>query len=412
MADFKHLSDDAKKKAQDMISRSHSFKKPLLIIAGVVIAVMLGYTQFKTYMIRHYKPATPPRPVSMAPAVQKDVPVFIEAFGNMNTLNNTDVKSQVTGEIKEVRFKDGDMVKAGDILFMIDPSLYQADYDKSMAAIKQDQIDLKMKKDTLARNEQLVGKNLISQQDFEKYQTDVDSAEARLLLDRASADYAKINLDYCSVRAPISGLAGKRQVDPGNIVPANTGPTLVNIKTIDELYVDFTITERDFQSVRDATANAKLKVFVSPDEPGAAEKQGELVFLDNAVDNTTGTVLLRAKLNNSDLVFWPGQFVRVRLILSTLSGAVLVPSDAVQMGQNGPYIFTVKEGSTADLHFIMLGPKDGDLVVIKNGLKPGDIVVTKGQLMLRPGTKLIDASKIPAQLSGKNSGAEKAGAKK
>lgn len=381
-------------------------KNIIILVAVVLIAFLIG-RQFIALTKSKHAPGVVPRPVSMATATQKDVRVFISAFGNMATLNNTDVKSQVTGEIKEIRFKDGDEVKQGDVLFVIDSSLYKADLDKASAAVAQDEVDLKMKKDTLARNQQLMGKNLISQQDFEKYETDVESAQSKLLLDKASADTARINLNYCTVIAPITGLTSKRQVDVGNIITANSGPVLVNIKTIDPLYTDFTISENDFKPVQDAFNKEQLDVLVRPSNSANGSREGKLIFLDNAVNNTTGTVALRALVPNSDRYFWPGQFVRVKLVLSVLKDAVLVPTSAIQVGQNGNYLFAVKEDGTADLRFVKIGPVDGDFTVVTENVKPGEKIVTSGVLMLRTGTPIMEASAMAQAAAAKEKGKEK-----
>lgn len=378
----------------------------IILLTVVVIAFLAGRQLIAITHVKH-TPGVMPRPVSIAASVQKDVRVFIDAFGNMSTLNNTDVRSQVTGEIKEIRFKDGDEVKKGDVLFVIDSSLYKASLDKANAAVAQDEVDLKMKQDTLTRNQQLVGKNLISQQDFEKYQSDAESAKAKLLLDKANAEAARINLDYCNVIAPISGLTSKRQVDVGNIITANSGPVLVNIKTIDPLYTDFTISENDFKPVQEAFNKEQLDVLVRPSNSADGSREGKLIFLDNAVNNTTGTVALRALVPNSDRYFWPGQFVRVKLVLSVLKDAVLVPTSAIQVGQNGNYLFAVKEDGTADLRFVKIGPVDGDFTVVTENVKPGEKIVTSGVLMLRTRTPIMEASAMAQAAAAKEKGKEK-----
>ena len=369
-------------------------KKAIRLIL-VVAAFFIIYSQLKgcvTTLIKTHN--LPVKPVETALVTKKDVPVYIYSFGNMATLNNTDVRSQVTGKIIDSPFTEGAEVNEGDLLFAIDPSLYKAALDQALAAVQQDQDELKLKTDLLERNRPLSEKGLISKQDFERLETDVATATARLQLDQASAEQANINLNYCSIKAPISGVTGKRLVDIGNIVPANTGPVLVNLKTIDELYVDFTIAERDFQNIRDASAQDKLKVLITPQYTTSTTDEGELIFLDNAVDLRTGTVALRAIVKNKDRSLWPGQFVKIAIILATEKGALTVPSPAVQFGQKGPYLFVVKSDMTADLRFVELGPSDGGVQVIKSGVQDGETVVTSGQLQLKPGTKVQDAAKL------------------
>ncbi|MDD4012812.1 MAG: efflux RND transporter periplasmic adaptor subunit [Candidatus Omnitrophica bacterium] len=363
-------------------------RKRYLKSAIWILAAFMVLSRVKGCIERELAKHIPPRPVRVSAVSVEDVPVHIDSFGTLNPLNNTDVKSQVTGEVKEIHFTDGADVKTGDMLFTIDPALYQAEYDKSQALLKQDEIDLKLKKDTLERNQQLVAKSLISLQDLERYETDVESAEAKLALDKAAAEQSRINLDYCFIKSSIDGLTGKRQVDIGNIVAANTGPTLVNIKTIDRLYVDFPIPERGFDSVREAAAKSTLKVEVWSDSGQLEPAAGELIFLDNAIDYSTGTVMLRALIDNSDRRFWAGEFVRVKLITETAENALVVPYDAVQFGQKGLYVFVVKTAdktTTADLRQVTTGIRNDDMIVITSGVYSSDTVVISGQLQLRQG---------------------------
>ncbi|MFC1570908.1 efflux RND transporter periplasmic adaptor subunit, partial [Candidatus Omnitrophota bacterium] len=211
-------------------------------------------------------------------------------------------------------------------------------------------------------------------------------------LDKADIESAKINLNYCKITSPIDGLTGKRQVDIGNIISANTGPVLVNVKKINELYLDFTLPERDLTEVRKAMKNGTLdvKIKVPGDETDTFD--GKLQFVDNTVDNDTGTFALRATVNNDSRSLWPGQFVTVRLILGTEKDAVLVPYSAAQIGKQGYYLFVMK-GRKADLRELTVGSKQEDDIVIEKGVKIGERVVTVGQLGLSPGMPLIDITK-------------------
>ena len=333
----------------------------------------------------------PPKIVKAVKAGQQDADIFIEAFGNLYSPSDVNIKSQVTGEMKEVHFKDGDIVKKGDMLFTIDPSSYKATLDKAEAQLIQDLANLKLNKDTLERNRKLLAKELISQQNFEQYETNVTASEAMVKLDNANIDLAKINLAYCYIAAPTDGVCGKRQVDPGNIVTANNGPTLVNIKTVDPLYVDFTIPERNLDNVRDAMAKGQLKVIIAVERANeeANSREGALHFVDNSVDNTTGTILLRASVPNADTRLWSGQFVNVKLVLRVEKDAVLIPYEAVQVGQDQgvlyDYVFVVTPGNTSEIRKITSGNKVDDHIIVEKGVKAGEYVVTAGQMGLRPG---------------------------
>ena len=341
-------------------------------------------------------PEFPPLPVETAVAVQKDVPRYLETFGTLTALADVDIKSQVTGKILEVHFKEGQKVQEGDLLFSIDSSEYKADVDKMKAALKVDQVDLKLKQDTLERNRPLVAKDLVSQQEFEKLQTEVETDEAQIALDQASLELAKINLGYCSIKSPVTGIIGKRLVDAGNIVQENTGPTLANVKSMDELYVDFTVSDRDLAEIRKAMAAETLKVELHvPDDKTVYS--GELKLIENSINNTTGTIFLRAIVPNKDAALWPGQFIYVRLILGTEKNAVLVPYQATQLGQKGAFAFVVTADKTADLRPLTLGSRQGDDIVIEKGIKAGETVVTSGQISLSPGVPVVE---VPAQQTG------------
>jgi len=368
----------------------------LLKFAVVVLIIVLAVFFISKLIKKPVKAAIPPRNVETALAEKKDVIVFIESFGNLDSPNDVDIKSQVDGQIMKAHFNEGDLVKAGDMLFTIDPSQYKAQLERAEAALIQDLANLKLNKDTVERNRKLLEKELISQQDFDKLQTDVTSSEAAVKTDNANIDLAKINLNYCYITSPIDGVTGKRQVDPGNILTANDGPTLVNVKTIDPLYVDFTIPERDLGSVRRAFSEGKLKVVLTLEKESGSAKdgnsyEGELCFLDNAVDNTTGTVLLRAIVPNHDMRLWSGQFVTVRLHLAVKKNAVVVPYEAIQIGQQGNYIFVVTPDKKAELRNVTVGVKEDDHIIIEDGIKAGETVVTVGQMGLRPGASVVEA---------------------
>jgi multidrug efflux system membrane fusion protein len=370
-----------KKKLMDYVEAN---KNILKIIALLLIAMMVT-SHIKGCQRRHMKQPIYPRPVQTALASKKDVPVYVDSFGTLSSPEDVDIKAQVTGKILEVNFVQGQEVSAGDLLFTIDPQEYQAQVDEQAGILEESIADLKLKKDTLERNRVLYEKQLISEQDFEQYRTDALAAEAKVQTDAAALEFAKVQLGYCYIRSPIDGLTGKRQVDAGNIISANTGPTLVNVKTIDRLYLDFTLPERDLPKVRKAMSEGKLEVQVTIDGDDGSKHLGELEFIDNTVDDETGTFSLRAIVNNEDRGLWAGQFARVRLILGTQKSAVLVPFTAAQLGKKGYYVFVVDKNKKADLRFVSVGNRDGDDVVIDSGVKKGETVVTVGQMGLAPG---------------------------
>jgi multidrug efflux system membrane fusion protein len=371
-------------------------KSNMLMQMVIIACVIAGsFLLLKGFFQKKPHKEIPPRPVDVGEAFKKDAPIYLESFGNLYSLNDVNIKSQVTGQIKEINFTEGAEVKKGELLVTIDPASFQAQLDKDRAALNQDLANLKLKKVTFERNKVLIEKQLISKQDFDKYTADLSGAEAQVTLDNAQVELAKINLDYCYIRSPVDGLSGKRQVDIGNILTANDGPTLVNIKTIDELYIDFTVTETDLGKVREAMKTGALKVDISIDD-AAKVFSGELSLLDNSVDNTTGTFLLRAIVSNKGRELWAGQFVTVRLILGVEKDATQVPYEAVQLGQQGSYLFVVTPDNKADLRIVKIGNRQQDNIVIEDGVKPGEKVVTAGQLGLSPGALVIDTAQIKA----------------
>ncbi|MFH1199406.1 MAG: efflux RND transporter periplasmic adaptor subunit [Candidatus Omnitrophota bacterium] len=365
------------------------FKKLIWIIVVCFIAFII----IRAFLGRAKKPqAMLARPVEIALAIEKDAPIYIESFGSLYSPNDVDIKAQVTGQIKEIKFNEGQEVKKGDPLFIIDPAPYKAKLDRAQASLIEDAADLELKKITLERNQKLFEKQLISKQDFDKYQTDVAMAEGKVKLDKADIELEKINLEYCYIVAPVDGLTGKRQVDLGNIVSANTGPTLVNMQAIDALYIDFTISETELSRVRKAMQDEKLKVEIYFDEYGDKLYFGDIELLDNKVDNTTGTILLRGIIPNAKRDLWSGQFAQVRLILGVQNNAVLIPYEAVQTGQKGSYVFIVTKDNKAELRVVKIGNRQRENIVIEDGIKAGEKVVIVGQLGLSPGFEVMDVT--------------------
>lgn len=392
----------------DKASAYISENKRILKIILILFFAMWLTSHIKSCQRQMAESAIYPRTIQTARATKKDVPLYVDSFGTLSSPEDVDIKAQVTGKILEVNFKQGTEVAKGDLLFTIDPKEYEADVEKAKGALAQDEADLELKKITLARNEQLIDKDLVSKQDIDQYKTDVLAAEAQVELDRASLELAKINLEYCYIRSPIDGLTGKRQVDVGNIVSANTGPVLVNIKKIDKLYLDFTLPERDLVKVRKAMKENALNVEVTVPGEEDTKYSGVLQFVDNVVDDDTGTFALRAIVDNESRDLWAGQFVDVRLILGIEKGATVVPYDAVQIGKKGYYVFVAKR-KKADLRVVEVGTRQEDNIVIEKGVKPGEVVVTVGQLGLSPGYPVIDVTKI---MKKKEAEAKKREAKK
>jgi multidrug efflux system membrane fusion protein len=352
-------------------------------------------------------------------AVKQDVPVYIDSVGKTVAREVVSIQPQVSGRITKIHFKDGADLKKGDLLFTIDPRPYEAQLASAEATLAEKKAALELAKIQFDRYAGLRATNSVSQQEFDQRKNVFDIAEAQVKQSQAAVETARLNLEYCTIRSPIDGRAGQRLVDVGNVVTAylgsfsaaNTGSTaaastgstvaastgsaaggntrsLLVIQRLNPIYTDFTITENELTEVQRNMERGTLKVEVRlPDEPNKP-REGELSFLDNAVQEGTGTVKLRATTPNRDLTFWPGRFVRIRLILSTLEGAVVVPAIAPQMSAKGPFVYVVKEDATAEMRPVKLGQRQDEFVVIAQGLKPGEKVVIAGQIGVTPGGKV------------------------
>jgi membrane fusion protein, multidrug efflux system len=333
-------------------------------------------------------PTMPPPVVTVARATKQDVPVYLNEIGRSVAFESVTVTPQVPGRIMERNFQDGAELTKGQLLFKIDPRPYQAQLDAAMAQLAQAKADLDLANTQLKMYASIANTRAVSQLDYETRKNTVEVDETHVQAAEAAVENAKLNLDYCSIDSPINGRAGVRLVDVGNVVQANTTGLLL-IQHLDPIYADFTITERDLPQVQQEMARGFLKTLVRvPSDPLEKARSGNVTFVDNSVQNATGTVTLRATIPNADSHFWPGQFVNVMLILSTDKAAVLVPNEATQVSQQGPYVYVVKPDNTVDLRQVTVGQQQGENVVVTSGLTGGENVVVTGQLTLRPGAQV------------------------
>jgi multidrug efflux system membrane fusion protein len=340
----------------------------------IVLAAFVSY-RILQHRAAEVKTAQPPaRPVAVAKVITKDAPIYLDEIGTCAAYETVQVQAQVSGVILARHFQDGSDVKKGDPLFTIDPRPYQAALDQAKAQAALDQF-------TLKRQEDLRARKVISPQDY-------DIAVANAQKSQAAAEAAQVNLDYCYIKSPINGRVGLRNVDVGNLVGPLT-PPLVTIQGLDPIYTDFTVAENDLPLVRKYLGGPNVKVQTYLADGSITPRMGDLYFIDNAVQPGSGTVKARGVTPNPDRALWPSEFVRVRFILDTLKDATLVPSQAVQVSQSGPFVFVVKSDNTVDLRPVTPGQRqEDDLVVIESGVKAGETVVVTGQLALSPGVKI------------------------
>ena len=341
-------------------------------------------------------PAMPPPLVSVVKATVLDFPRYLDEIGKNTAFESVTVTPQVGGRIVERHFQDGENLRKGQLLFVIDPRPYKAQVDSAQAALAQAKAALDLAKIQFARDEEVIGTKAISQQDYDTKKNAVDVDQAQVEAAEATLETARLNLDYCYIHAPINGRAGARMVDVGNVVQANA-TSLLLIQRLDPIYANFTITERDLPEVQKLMSRGALRASVRlPSDSESTARAGRVEFLDNAVQNGSGTVNLRATMNNSDHHFWPGQFVNVRLVLSTEKGAVLIPSQATEISQQGPFVYVVKPDDTAEFRPVKLGQREGDQVVVEAGVVANERVVLAGQMMIRPGGKVRVNTAPPA----------------
>jgi multidrug efflux system membrane fusion protein len=367
--------------------------------AGVLLAALLtsacGRNQVQA------APSMPPPLVTVVEATVKDVPQYLDEIGKNAAFESVTITPQVGGRVTERHFQDGDNLSKGQILFVIDPRPYKAQVDAAVATLAQAKAALDLAKIQFARDEEVIGERAISKQDYDTKKNAVDVDQAQVEAAEAALETAKLNLEYCYIHSPIDGRAGARLVDVGNVVQPNT-TSLLSVQRLDPIYANFTVTESDLPAVQKQMASGMLKAAVRlPSDPENAARIGRIEFLDNSVQNGTGTVNLRATMSNPDRHFWPGQFVNVKLILTTEKSAVLIPNQATQMSQRGPFVYIVKSDDSAELRPVKLGQRQGDQIVVTEGIAPNERVVVAGQMLVRPGGK-VRVENLPA--NGANPG--------
>jgi len=328
-----------------------------------------------------------PVPVVVARVVQEDVPIQVPAIGWVEGYAVVTVKARVEGQLTGVHFTKGQDLKAGDLLFTIDPRPFAAAVQAAESQLARDKALAEDAEKDAQWKADLFRQGTAAQREYDQSRAQAEALRATVRADEAALEKAKLELEYCTIRSPIDGRAGDLLVDRGNIVKANE-TALVVIEQVRPIYVAFSVPEHHVAAVKERLADGRLPVEATlPGEEGTAER-GVLTFMDNRVDTATGTIRLKGTFQNEHRRLWPGQFVNVILILATERNAVLVPSQAIQTGQQGQFVFVVKADQAVELRPVLVGRTVGDRVVIQEGLKAGEIVVTDGQLRLVPGAKV------------------------
>jgi multidrug efflux system membrane fusion protein len=362
-------------------------------------------------------------PVTVGEAVQERVPIQVHAVGTVEAYSTVEVKAQVAGPLVSVKFTEGGNVKQGDLLFEIDPRPFREALRQAQAAVARDQAQLRAAEANLARSraqlknaqadaarfQQLSKEGISTRQQEDQIRTAAEVAEqsvradeaaieslrASLESDNAAMEQAKLNLAYCEIRAPISGRAGNLLLHPGNLVKANGDEPLLVLNQTKPIFVRFGVPERYLTIITQQNARRRLTVSATPDK-GEVTTTGTLTVIDNTVDTNTGTIRLKAVFENREGLLWPGQFVTAVLTLDTQT-ATVIPSEAVQVGQQGSFVYVVKADQTVEARPITVGQTVANRVIVEKGLTPGEMIVTDGQSRLFPGAKIAPATPDPSK---------------
>jgi membrane fusion protein, multidrug efflux system len=361
----------------------------LIAFAGIMLSVLTAQMVFTACSPRENTAKPKPSvPVMVAPALKKSVPVQIRAIGNVEAFASVSVKSQVNGLLEKVHFREGDDVKKGQLLFTIDSRPYEAAMRQAKAALARDEAQEKYARRQAKRYGELLADGIVTQDQYDQLTANADALAESVRADRAAVDNATVQLGYCFIRSPLDGRTGNLLVQQGNLVKANDTPVLVTLNQVTPIHVTFSVPEKELAEIRKYMAAGTVKVEAALPDAAASSEQGALSFLDNAVDAATGTIKIKGTFANRERRLWPGQFVTVILTLTTIPDAVVVPSQAVQTGQAGSYVFVVKTDRSVELRPVTAGGIHAGEIIIEKGVRPSETVVTDGHLQLVPGARV------------------------
>jgi membrane fusion protein, multidrug efflux system len=369
-----------------VVTRNHKLRLragggPAVIVAGFLLLVLAGCSGTKAA-----PPSNPPVPVVAATVVTRDMPLQVRAIGSVEAYSTVSVKTQITGQLTNVSFREGQEVNKGDLLFTLDKRPFEADLKKQESTLARDKAQAELAHTQVKRYQALFKEGVIAKEQYDQMQSNADALDAAVDADQAAVENARVQLLYCSIYSPINGKVGSLLIHQGNMIKANDVP-LVTINEIQPIRVAFTVPEQYLDDIKRFSRAGKLPVQVTiPGDPKPVV--GKLSFIDNTVDPTTGTIKLKGEFANQDRRLWPGQFVDVDLTLSTQRNAVVVPSEAVNTGQQGQYIFVIKPDMTVEARPVKVNRSSSGQSVIDSGVTSGERVVTDGQVRLVPGSKV------------------------
>ena len=368
-------------------SRRAVFAGASVVVLAAVIALGFyrhGSTQAAT------NTAPPPIPVTVTAAALQDVPVYYDALGTVNALNTVSIRAQVNGQITSIDFRQGQEVHQGDVLAKIDPAPFKANLDQAVSKKSQDEAQLIDAQKDLARFKQLVQRDYETQQNVDKQQAKVDQTKSMIDADQAAIEAAQTQLNFATINAPIDGVVGFRQVDLGNIIHTNDTNPLTVLTQIKPSTVIFTLPQNDLGPVREAMLQGTVPIVAFDQDDKQQLAQGRLLLINNQIDQTTSTIQLKAEFDNKDERLWPGEFVRIRLLIQTRKDAITIPPVAVQHGPNGLYTWVVKPDNTVEQRSVETMPINNDTTIVTKGIAAGERVVVNGQYRLDIGSH-VDA---------------------
>jgi len=334
------------------------------------------------------KPPADTVPVTVATAEQKNVPVQLRAIGNVQPLSSVSVRALASGQLERVWFREGEDVRRGQVLFTIDPRPYQAALQQAEAGLARDEANLRNAESESARYAELVKKDYVTREEYDKFTSAASAARAVAAADRASIQTARLQLSYCEIRSPVDGRTGTLMAHQGNLVRANDTTPMIVINQIHPVYVQFSVPETQLRDVQARVRGGSVPVEVSPHAGGTALATGRLTFVDNAVDPATGTIALKATFDNANSTLWPGQYVNVAVTLANRENAVVIPSQAVQSSQKGQYVYVVRSDRAVEMRPVTVFQAVDQQTIVEKGIAPGETVVTDGQIRLTPKSRV------------------------
>jgi membrane fusion protein, multidrug efflux system len=342
----------------------------------------------------------PPAPVVVASVEQRDIPVQIQAIGNVEAYQTVQIRSQVSGQIQRIFFKEGEDVRQGQQLFQLDKRPFQADLAKAIGQMKHDQAQAENSRIQAERYSGLEKEGIVSHEQADLLRAQAQAELSAVDADNAAVDAARVQLQYTDILAPISARAGSLMINLGNLVKANDTPYLLQLNQVTPIYVTFSVPEANLDRLRLRFSSGQLKILAYPKGQSDSPAEGRLTFIDNGVDMTTGMFKLKGTFQNKDRRLWPGEFVDVALVLSIQKNAVVVPTRAIQTGQQGEYVYVVRPDSTAESRSVKTAGAYQNLTLIAEGLKIGEQVIVNGQLRVAPNAKVVVQSTVPGPQTG------------